>query len=120
MSSENKDMPNPAMFREPSGESEKAAIATPLITNDKNLHTKTNNPNAFVMTVMDLVEPWLANRLTSAEELMSKFNERIRVNEMSEHGWSTENYVRVASAPLSLSEFKEAGDSRVGEGAKKK
>ena len=109
-------------------ETERGAIALPLITKDKNLPTKTNIPDGFVMAVLDTFEPMSAdsiadegqNKHPNFTRLMKAFGEFYRTDMMSENGWSTENYVRVASAPLSLTDARIAEtQERLKEGNKK-
>jgi hypothetical protein len=101
-------------------ETERGAIALPLITKDKNLETKTKIPDAFVMAVLDTFEPMSKGEILTVEQLMKTFGERYRVNAMSEQGWSTGNYVAVASAPLSLTDARVAeAQERLKEGNKK-
>jgi hypothetical protein len=102
------------------GETERGLIALPLITKDRNLWTKTNIPDGFVMAVLDTFEPMSKGEILTVEQLMQKFGDFYRTDRMSEKGWSTENYVRVASAPLSLTDARVAeAQERLKEGAKK-
>lgn len=101
-------------------ETERGAIALPLITRDKNLETKTNIPDGFVMAVLDTFEKISKNEIHKVSDLMHDFGERYRIDMMSEKGWSTGNYVAVASAPLSLTDARVAeAQERLKEGAKK-
>lgn len=116
-------------------DTERGAIAIPLIRKDKDLETKTNVPDGFVMAVLDTFEymskgEWVerpeggqptTHKLDSVSSLMRLFGERYRVDMMSENGWSTGNYVAVASAPLSLTDMRmqQAQEERMKEGNKK-
>lgn len=87
---------------------------------DKNLHTKTNIPDGFVMAVLDTFEKISKNEIHTVADLMKDFGERYRIDMMSEKGWSTSNYVAVASAPLSLTDARVAeAQERLKEGNKK-
>ena len=102
-------------------ETERGAIALPLITKDQNLETKTNIPDGFVMAVLDTFGPMAENIIHTVADLMRVFGERYRINMMSEKGWSTQNYVTVASAPISLTDMRmqQEAQNRMKEGAKK-
>ena len=101
-------------------ETERGAIALPLITKDKNLETKTNIPDGFVMAVLDTFEQMAEGKIHTFAKLMGLFGERYRIDRMSENGWSTNNYVAVASAPLSLTDARVAeAQERLKEGNKK-
>ena len=90
-------------------DTERGAIALPLITKDQNLSTKTQVPDGFVMSVLDTIEEMSKGGIESVASLMKFWGEAYRTDMMVEKGWSTANYVTVASAPLSLT------DARIGE-----
>ena len=101
-------------------DTERGAIALPLITKDKNLSTKTQVPDGFVMSVLDTIEEMAKGEIVTVAGLMKFWGEAYRVDMMVERGWSTANYVSVASAPLSLTDARIAEtQERMKEGAKR-
>ena len=101
-------------------DTERGAIALPLITKDKNLPTKTQVPDGFVMSVLDTIEEMSKGGIETVSSLMKFWGEAYRTDMMVEKGWSTNNYVTVASAPLSLTDARIAEtQERLKEGNKR-
>jgi len=115
-------------------DSEKAIVAKPLVSSDKDNPTKTRIPNGYVMSVVDMVDVWTEIehnppfrcphpecKLTfyDPEAYMDhRWGELYRVDMISEHGESRQEYVEVTSAPFSLG-YKEKEQERLKEGARR-
>ncbi len=122
------------LFRPHATDSEKGVIARPLITSDKDNPTKTRIPNGYVMSVVDMIDVWTEiehnppyrcphpdckQTFLDPEAYMDhRWGEVYRVDMISEHGASRDEYVDVTSAPFSLG-YKEKDQERLKEGARR-
>ena len=123
------------IYRSSRNEPEKAVVAAPLITNDKNLWTKTRLHNVFVSTMLDMDALWAKIEqpppyhcifdhckqvFDDPEEfIMHEFEDVFRVNQIVEDGKSRDEFVRVTMTPGAIGQLEEKGESRMKEGNRK-
>lgn len=113
-------------------DSERGAVARPLITSDKNDPAKTRLVNGYVMSVVDDLGEWtdrsppfkcLKEECEFTTENESEFVDHrwahnYRIDMISEQGESRREYERVASAPSSLAKYEEVAE-KLKEGARR-
>jgi hypothetical protein len=123
------------IYRSSRNEPEKAIIAKPLISNDKDLWTKTRLHNVFVSTMLDMDAIWGKIEqpppyhcifehcklvFDDPEEFIThEFEDIFRVNAIVEDGKSRDEFVRVTMTPGSIGQQAEADSARMKEGARK-
>ncbi len=136
--SEDKDQPKfSERYRPHTPEPERAIVAKPLITTDKDNWSKTLLRNGYVMSVVDLDAVWSTiekeppyrclirpeyckfTTLDPEAFIGHYFQEVYRVNMPNEDGLSREQFVRVTMTPYAIGITEdESGQKRMKEGAR--
>ena len=126
------------MYRPHQNEPERAIVAKPLITSDKDNWTKTLLRNGFVMTIIDEVAVWgkleesppytcplqksaCQQQFDDPEDYIQHvFEEIYRINMMTEGGLSRSQFVQVTMTPAAIGVMPDdANDKRMKEGSRK-